>query len=1353
MATLVCVGVLLLVGVWVGRQLPQWAVGKQYKQQIIASLVQVLETQACPYAKPATCTVSVRDISADWQWPSIWVAADTITVTGPVYKSQPGEGDEVPKPASDTLYPAKDFLTLAQAKVWLGPWSLLRGGKVTIKDVLVNNAVLDTTSLLAGPPLTVPEQEPQQETLVDMDRIPVRLDRVTAQLKGAPTIALKGATVLQPDKLAITQLVATVVPTKAFHNASFSAADMGYIEASGALALEDSPTFQALAVTLGELELDGVTRWVQAFMPADASPLLKHGSTHGALHGMVTLEGPMDSPGVTGNVAVKGVAVHNPAGSRIVVLDNTTATFTGQQVNVASLGGVVLGQGFSAQVNANNVSNPSPVTATVKLDASNVALSELRNRFVSDIAPYLPDQSAHSIPMVTGSSDIHLTLGIDGQRLTPNGNIILNQVGVVEPSVAGAVEANATAPVPTVSATVAVSPAAIQVSDGVVQLPARQHSGAGGELRLSATVSDWWHGQQAINPHAQLALTTRWHQVAVGQLLDTVASYNPTMPPPAVELRGVVNGEVGVNTLLAHVLEGNMAAVLPNVVGTLTSEKLQVVDKRPNTLPTTGDPDDITAMDASVTLAQGQLAIAADKLWVNGDALAQNLVANVPLAALMAGGPLPINALNAAVCTTPIPLEGVPELLATLNRWQQRLAPGAPLLQLPNPLPAMLADASGLAAASMDWHMGASGSSELITRLAITHGEIPLVDTTTHHTLGTLTELNTSVAFAYTPSTQVLTASLNNFNSHLFTADQRRFTVDASIAADFLATGAVDSTGLVVPTGVQSGSWRGRLTLQPGKNTSALPELKDESDDLATATLTTQGALKADGHIDITDTQLDFGDMGTIAMTAYVRPPSKRTTGVGSPPNWDINLSTGDTPLQLDNLTAHWLAPWVPAASPLYGDNILYQPGGGQLAVNVRVAGHEKDDTMVVGNLTLQDLNLPLLSIRDADMAIDFTGVDSQLTLAHMALPGVEVDHITAHITDTLLYPFHLENVGGHANLFVLKGWERWIARDITDRLTNGLILPLSGPLSEETKAAPVPVVFYNANINVDETVYDNILLEDLAGKLSIHETGFVELAETKTTVADGAVTFSLELDPLKNNYVASTLQAKNISANALARALLDASNQVFGRMDGTIQFATEGYTQQEQFDNANGSADFLIEDGRLPAITRIETLLSAANIIRGGVLGLNLNNLFRILSPFEDDYFAALSGSMAIDKGVAHTDDLLSDGKNLDLLIEGTIKLADGYSDLTVYGDMSQNVDGRLGKVGKLSLNSVLKKIPGIGFNPFTKKKKGLLAYIPGVGYVPGLGGAPGQTNRFQVELEGTLDDPDVLQSFKWLP
>jgi hypothetical protein len=294
------------------------------------------------------------------------------------------------------------------------------------------------------------------------------------------------------------------------------------------------------------------------------------------------------------------------------------------------------------------------------------------------------------------------------------------------------------------------------------------------------------------------------------------------------------------------------------------------------------------------------------------------------------------------------------------------------------------------------------------------------------------------------------------------------------------------------------------------------------------------------------------------------------------------------------------------------------------------------------------------------------------------------------------------------------------------------------------------PVQFRNADLHVNELIYQNIILSNVNSKFSLNPNSFFELTNTSLEAAGGKVDGYLSMSPNENAFTTLELNAKGVKANALTKALLNVTNEIFGDLDGTVRFTTFGQSDVAMQKNANGTVTMKITNGRLPAIAKVETLLATANVLRGGVLGFNLNNLFRSLTIYDTNYFAELSGDMLINDQILYTQNLVSDGVNLDLLIQGSLRMDNGNANMLVNGRMSQVVAGKLGTVGNFSLGQLLHYIPGLG--NFGKNQPGLLGYLPGIGYVPGFGGPAGKYNRFQVRLLGQPDDPAAIQDFQWV-
>ena len=419
--------------------------------------------------------------------------------------------------------------------------------------------------------------------------------------------------------------------------------------------------------------------------------------------------------------------------------------------------------------------------------------------------------------------------------------------------------------------------------------------------------------------------------------------------------------------------------------------------------------------------------------------------------------------------------------------------------------------------------------------------------------------------------------------------------------------------------------------------------------------------------------------------------------------------------------------------------------------LTLKIAAQNSDglpeNLTVNGYTTWQDLNIPFFSISKTSGKAVFTGTEGTFSVSEFRIPGLDTQ-FSGKIDDLTHYPFRLSEVALQGKRMVVPLFQKYMTQVILDKFQKNWLEKLFGPLKPEDPV--VPYEFQSAPVSFDSVVYDDVLLSQYFGKLSIYPSSYFELNDVRFKAAGGEVNGALSMDPLKNNHLSLSLNLHKVKVNPLAKTLLNAPNVIFGDMDGKIQVSSRGKTDDEFVKNADGTVEFEIENGRLPAVAKIETILTAANLVRGGIAGLSLNNLFRALSPFDTNYFAKLSGDFHMLSGVGHTDNLLSKGNDLSLAINGRVNMLDAAADLRVIGAMSQNVNGILGHFGKANLTSALHWIPILGTLP--NGKEGLIYHIPGLGYIPGLGGIPKDVHRFQVNILGPINQLRSIKDFRWL-
>lgn len=414
----------------------------------------------------------------------------------------------------------------------------------------------------------------------------------------------------------------------------------------------------------------------------------------------------------------------------------------------------------------------------------------------------------------------------------------------------------------------------------------------------------------------------------------------------------------------------------------------------------------------------------------------------------------------------------------------------------------------------------------------------------------------------------------------------------------------------------------------------------------------------------------------------------------------------------------------------------------------------QQADANPIGQLQLQAVQSQGLGLDNLEANAQFNPAQLVLTIPQFKAGGSDVSlNGVAPLPQPFPVSFDTLNVTGKT--FYVEGF-----LDLLTQLTNKVVAPYKAGLPPTVRWVPertisLPIQVEAGNITLNEAIVNNILANDFACQWKLFPNGFLALDGMTMAVASGTVTGQLSLSPSQRNTLSMKIMAEHVKANALAKALLNAPNQVFGNLTGSIEFSTYGYSPVAMIQHANGKASFVIAQGRVPSLDKVERLLSTANVVRGGLLGLNASNLaFSIKGASRANSVRAISGDFQIVDGQLLTRNFLSDSKNLDLAMSGGVRLDNGIADLTIIGIMPQTVvsNSKFAKLGSLSLGQLFEYVPVLGYLPVGSNKKGLFDFIPGLGYVPGLGGIPGKTNSFQAQLKGPPDDPTSIKQLRWL-
>jgi len=387
----------------------------------------------------------------------------------------------------------------------------------------------------------------------------------------------------------------------------------------------------------------------------------------------------------------------------------------------------------------------------------------------------------------------------------------------------------------------------------------------------------------------------------------------------------------------------------------------------------------------------------------------------------------------------------------------------------------------------------------------------------------------------------------------------------------------------------------------------------------------------------------------------------------------------------------------------------------------------------ILGNLLLQDVEMPSASLTVNKGGIDFTPDKINLKDTEVSIDGTSV-MINAVLDNILEMPLTVQNI------------------DLNSRSLNiDNIVGIFNQNSNSTiNLSLPPFVITQGTLKADEVIANNLINTDVDAKFDFSPDWLLTVEDMTFKTAGGTLNGEV-LYNIKTSEISSNLRAKNIQANAASTTFFSLSNEVYGSLDGQISFKTKGKTFDDILTNATGNASFQIEKGRLVRLGSLEYLLRATNVLQSGLGGLNINNIIDLVVPQKTGHFDTLKGEVTTKDGILKTQSITSEGKNLSLTLSGNFDMLTNFSDITILGKLSKKVTGLLGPLGSVSLNNFIDFIPGLGFLP-SSSGGGLLNMVPGISNIPVLGLGNKKYRHFAVDIEGDLYNTKSVKSFRWL-
>ena len=402
----------------------------------------------------------------------------------------------------------------------------------------------------------------------------------------------------------------------------------------------------------------------------------------------------------------------------------------------------------------------------------------------------------------------------------------------------------------------------------------------------------------------------------------------------------------------------------------------------------------------------------------------------------------------------------------------------------------------------------------------------------------------------------------------------------------------------------------------------------------------------------------------------------------------------------------------------------------GNFECNIDLNGNIKSPK-VIGKVLLEDLEIPLYDTQVNTIKLNIVDkfIDGEI-LAKNKLSDVK---LVVRALNKLKPPYVIEKLDISSNKLDIPE----IISSLSSQSSKSDIIHKS-----EFTIKPSDVIIKNGVFDFKEVKYNQVNAQNLKGYFNYKDELF-NLRDIDLDIAQGKISASGKYN-LSTTKLLLNAQMFECDSNELALEFLNLPNQIYGKMNGNLDLKAKNINTFEGIQNAKLDVDFSINNGKMPKLGSLEYLLRAGNILKNGLLGLSLNNIIQVLTPYKTGQFEKINGNLTINNAEIEKLEIFSQGKNLSLYLNGTYSIFEKFADIKIYGKLSQNVQSALGAVGNASVHQFITSITRRNKSEIEPELMEKLNKIP-----------PIETNEtpvfFSAKVLGDINKDNYIKSFNW--
>ena len=390
---------------------------------------------------------------------------------------------------------------------------------------------------------------------------------------------------------------------------------------------------------------------------------------------------------------------------------------------------------------------------------------------------------------------------------------------------------------------------------------------------------------------------------------------------------------------------------------------------------------------------------------------------------------------------------------------------------------------------------------------------------------------------------------------------------------------------------------------------------------------------------------------------------------------------------------------------------------------------------LLKGNLEIRNINVPGYKLNSQTNKIAFEPNCIKINLPNLQI-GNSAFNVETSIPTKFRKPFILSNLRLKSSSLDLNEISEIFEAVQTNPVYPGVELPIKAD-SGVAEISKFKIGGLQAeNITSDISINNNVL----------------SMKNIRGTAYGGTVLGEAKYNFLKMLSL-SEISGKNAQMSHLFKALTGKDDGTVGLIDYKLKLSSVGTKFSQQIRTSKGYMEYTATKGVMGPLGQFEHFLHAQNLISDSIFKTTVYKLSRAIKPQNTGVFTISKGKTEIQNGIATLKSLTVEGPKMSLYITGKINLLNDFTDVKIYGRISQEIEDVLGTFATRSSQTILTSssetsIGNIFYDDYnTTLPKSLIDAIPPLNPNTGMSSRP-----FVVVIKGSPDNIKSVKSFKWI-